>query len=190
MILGVAVVEVNNKTLVLDVWPEIQKPANKKAIQSYKLGSEIQYVCHRRIEHYHRWAILKRVLRTLDNSPIDGAFINAINDIEDKAFAKQRNSLHYSNQWPFNDMHAYYSPISYCRFQSAPSLIERLDPDHQDFTVTLATTLFSNAASLLSSLARSSALMKDELNLLSEGCVLDRMKLRKEYEFAKNASMI
>lgn len=71
----------------------------------------------------------------------------------DKAFAKQRNSLNYSNQWPFDDLHAYYSPSQYCRFQNAPSLIERLDPDHQDFSVTLATSFFSNAASLLSSLA-------------------------------------
>ncbi len=94
LMLGVAVVEVNNKTLVFDIWPEVESSLSKKLKAQYKLGSEIQFVHHSRLEHHHRWAILKRVLRTLSNSPIAGAVINAINEIDDKEFARQRNRLH------------------------------------------------------------------------------------------------
>lgn len=190
MLLGIAIVEVNNKTISLDIWPDVDNKATKKERALYKLGSEIQCISHSRFEHYHRWAVLKRILRTLIESPLSGEFINAICDIDDKQFARQRNKLHYSNVWMFDDLHTSVSPISYCRFQPPPSLIARLDPDHQDFTVVLATTLFSGAASLLSSLANISTLIADERDLLDAACSIHRMQLRPDYELALNASMV
>lgn len=182
MLLGISIVEVNNKTIVIDIWPEVDSKASKKEKALYKLGSEIQYIAHSRIEHYHRWAILKRVLRTLSDSPLSNDFINAICEIDDKKFAKQRNRLHYSNTWIFDDLHSSFSSISYCRFQLPFSLAERLDPDHIDFTVVLATTLFSSAASLLASLSTISPLIASERNLLDSACKTDRMQLRADYE--------
>lgn len=190
MLLGVAFVEVNNKTLLLDIWPEPEKSATKKAKALYKVGSEIQYVHHSRIEHHHRWAVLKRVLRTLRNSPINGKIINAIDDIDDKKFARQRNDLHYSNAWYFKDMHSFFSPISYCRFQKDSELVDRLDPDNQDFTVVLAMILFSCASSLLSSLSTLAPLIAAEYELLNHASSYARMPLREEYESATGTSMV
>lgn len=189
-LLGVTVVEVNNKTLLLDVWPTAEQAASKKVKALYKLGSEIQCVHHSRLEHHHRWAILKRVLRTLNNSPINQLVINAIDSIDDKDFARQRNRLHYSNEWAFNDLHSYYSPLTYCRFQSSPSLIARLYPDCEDFTVVLSTVLFSSTVSLLSSLGEISPMIADEHRLLDMACSVDRMRLRSDFEMAMDTPMV
>lgn len=61
-----------------------------------------------------------KLLRTLSNSPINQLVINAIENIDDKDFARQRNKLHYSNGWAFDDIHAYYSHLHIADFN--PSL--------------------------------------------------------------------
>lgn len=191
MLLGVAVVEVNDRTLQIDVWPTVESAASRKAKASYRLGLEAQYVRHKRIDHHHRWAILKRILRTLENSPIRGEVLNAIESIDDKHFARQRNKLHYSNGWTFDDLHTYFSPLSYCRFQAEPPLLARLDSENEDFTVVLATVLFSSAASLLASLGSLAPVIQNEVSMLNAACSGDRMKLRRDYEYAmNNVSMV
>jgi hypothetical protein len=189
-LLGVAVVEVNNKTFMLDVWPEAEKTASKRAKALYKLGDEMQFVSHKRIDHYHRWALLKRALRMLTNSPIRGEIINALDAIDDKDFARQRNMLHYSNIWLFDDLHTFYSPLSYCRFNATPPLVQRLDPGHQDFTVVLATILLSSAASLLAALGQSAPIMQNEWKLLNEACSNQRLSLRAEFENSMQVSLV
>lgn len=189
-LLGLAIVEVNNKTFMLDVWPEVERSASKKAKALYRLGDEMQFVCHNRIDHYHRWALLKRALRMLKNSPIRGEIINAIDAIDERDFAKQRNMLHYSNGWIFEDLHSFYSPLSYCRFSGSPPLVQRLDSEHPDFSVVLATVLLSSAASLLSSLGQSAPIMKIEWQLLNEACNNQRLSLRTEYESSMQVSLV
>lgn len=190
MILGIAIVEVDNKSMSIDVWPTVQNTASKKEKAAYQIGDDVQFIHHARIEHHHRWAILQRVLRTLKNAPLDGAVINAIIDIDEKQFARQRNRLHYSNIWYFEDLHAYSSHISYCRFDVPPSLDSRLDPAHEDFTLVLATTMFSSAASLLSALGNIAPLLAREKQLLDEACSIERISLRDSYEAATGQTLI
>lgn len=189
-ILGVAIIRANNKNIVVDVWPEVEKGSSNKTKRLYKLGMETQWVCYAHVDHFHRWAILKKVLRTLDNSPISNELINTLVSLDDKDFARQRNNLHYSNTWLFPDLHAYCSAISYCKFSQEKALIEYLDPIDQNFTVVLASFLLSANAALLAFLGQTSSLIKEEWKLLDGACSNARMRLRHEYEKAMSCSMI
>lgn len=189
-LLGVVVVEIKNKTLVIDVWPEVEKNASKKQKALYRLGTDTQHVWHKALGHYERWAILKRVLRTLNESPIDFALIQALNELDDREFARQRNRLHYSNTWMFDDLHAFASSVSFCKWAPAHSLVSKLDPDGDDFTVVLAALVFSAASSLLAQLADTSPLIADERTLLDQACQPNRMTLRRSFESAMGVHLI
>lgn len=190
LLLGVVILEVENKTMHIDVWPEVAKDATSREKREYELGQECQIVRHDRIEHYHRWAILKRVLRTLVNSPVPAAVINGLQSVDDKDFARQRNDLHYSTTWKFDDMHVFMSPLEFCRFQLGAGPLECMDPAGPNFTAALAMTLLSGASSLLGSLGAISPSMMSEHNLLDTSCDVDRLPLRGDYELVAGNAFI
>jgi hypothetical protein len=188
-LLGVGIVEISNRTMLVDLWPSVDPSLSKKNRANYVHGSEVHLLHVSRVEHYHRWAVFKRVLRTLSNSPIDGALVNALQEIEDKEFARQRNQLQYKTSWTFPDLHASCSSRTYSRYRAAPALVERLDVANDDFGLVLANFLFAGGVSLLSNLAVHAPAIASEKELLASACVLERQGLRADFEFAQGASI-
>lgn len=189
LLLGVSVVEIDNKTMIVDLWPDVEPRASKKVKASYKIGAEAHFLHVTRVEHYHRWAILKRVLRMLVNAPISGALINALEDVDDKAFARQRNRLQYRTSWVFADLHAYSSSVQYCRFELAPPFFDRLDPASDDFSMALAMALLFSGVALLTPVADIATVVALERDLLAVACVDERLTLKGKFESAIGAPL-
>lgn len=188
-ILGVAITEIDNKSMIVDIWPSVDAKASRQLKNSYQIGSEIHLLPVSRIDHHHRWAVLKRVLRMLSNSPISGKIINTIDAVDDKQFARPRNRLHYRTTWIFTDLHSFCSDVAYCRFTSAQSLLDHLDQEDNDFTVTLAYLLLAGNIALLSSLGNVSPLIASEVRLLNDACCTERMPFRNSCEEAMSVPL-
>ena len=174
----------------MDVWPGINESATNRQKAAYKIGSECQIIQHSPLQHYHRWGILKRTLRTLTQSPIDGSWINAINDIEDKDFAKPRNRLHYNNTWNFSDLHTFFTPLDYLNFSSPVSHAVELNPANPRFSIYLATSLLSVACNLLKDIGLTATAVRAEFELVSNSCDYSRLTARSKYELSVKQAFI
>ncbi|MDB5870885.1 MAG: hypothetical protein JWQ07_327 [Ramlibacter sp.] len=188
-LLGVGIVEISDRTMLVDLWPSVEQRLSRKNRESYILGSEVHLLHINRVDHYHRWAVFKRVLRTLSNAPIEAGLINALQEIDDKEFARQRNRLQYKTSWTFGDLHTSTSSLTYCRFRTPPPLLDRLDVDNEDFSLVLATLLFSSSVGLLSALATHAPAIASEKELLASACAPDRLVLRTDFEYAQGGSI-
>jgi hypothetical protein len=47
-LLGIAIIEVNNKTFTVDVWPEVGSSASKAEKRAYKIGDDMQFIAHQK----------------------------------------------------------------------------------------------------------------------------------------------
>lgn len=183
-LLGVAVIEVNSIPCTVDIWPEPPADLSRKQRDKYQPGSEIQLIRHDRLQHHHRWAVLKRVLRTTSGHPMDLELCEAIKSIGERDFARQRNELHYGTSWKFSDLHAYCSPIGFLRPQDKVALVSYLQPDRDEFSIALANVLFSFGVALLTAIAGNSPVIEDERALLVASCASSRMKLWERFQNA------
>lgn len=183
-ILGVAILEIDNIACTVDIWPKPDKAVRGKALAAYVCGSEVQVVRHERLQHFNRWTIFKRLMRMSANLPVDEVISNALQEIDDRDFARQRNDLHYETTWGFDDLHTYFNPPGFFDISNKQTLVARLESSRPDFSVALATTIFSIGASLLKSLGRVSTYAENEHKLLVSACTAPRMKLRDAFELA------
>lgn len=188
-ILGVAIIESANVACTIDVWPKAEAALKGKALAQYSIGSEIQFIRHDRLQHFHRWAILQRVLRMTMNHPLDPDLYSAVLALDEKDFARQRNELHYETAWKFADMHGYYSQPGFFDVPNKAALIACLNPDRDDFSVALGTVLFSFGIALLKPLAQVSAVIDGERQLLATSCTAPRMKLRSAFEASGSGTL-
>jgi hypothetical protein len=115
------------------------------------------------------------------NPPVFSEAIQALDRIHDREFAKQRNRLHYSHVWLFDDLHSFMSPLDFCRFADETGLIGRLDVGSKDFGITLAFTLFWISRAMLKSMTETTSALADELRLLDESLEVARHPLFEHY---------
>lgn len=104
--LGITVVRDKNDFMLIDVWSEDVQPQKKRSSQINVPHETYQFIRFQKLDHFHKWAILKRVLRTFTaKSQLVQLLSEVLNDLDDKSFAKHRNSVHYeSNCWLSNDL--------------------------------------------------------------------------------------
>ena len=89
--------------LVIDVWsPVAKRKADIKLAEAYGC----QLIRFKTLDHFHKWALFKRVLRTLKiESPLVLTLKEALRSTDDKSFAVHRNTVHYNSRaWLFDDL--------------------------------------------------------------------------------------
>jgi len=181
--LGVSIVSLESRHFIVDAWPPAEKSISKTQLKKYKLGSEVHLIrLSSSVNHFHRWALLQRVLNTCSNLPFDKSIVQAICDLEDKDFAAQRNDLHYATSWCFSDLHGYVNTPSEFLPVDRSRLLNCLEVGSQAFGFALGTTLFLLGLKLLTELAVEVPQIEAERNLLLQACAMPRMKLRAPYE--------
>ncbi|MCW5592451.1 MAG: hypothetical protein KIS74_10175 [Burkholderiales bacterium] len=173
-LLGIVLIEVSNRQVLVDVWPEPPRGLKGKALREYKLGEEIQLVQFPRLEHRHRWAIFKRALRVLENPPCNSELVRLLDEIDEKEFARQRNAIHYTAAWLFDDLFAFYLPNGFFRLSDSVGVIRRLNEEAEDFSLVLATTLVWLGKKLMGDIAQWSPIIENELQLLGETLCMAR----------------
>jgi hypothetical protein len=167
-LLGITIAEVENRLTLIDVWPEIRDGASTRERKAYQLGTEIQFVRWPRIDHYHRWAILQRALRVLQQSPFSDPMRAALDRPGYRDFARQRNTLHYSNTWLFDDLVAFLVLPGFGRPANRDALVAVLTEHGDDFSMVLAQVLLAFAARLLHELAARAPALQPEYALLND----------------------
>lgn len=166
--LGITIAEAENKSTLIDIWPEIRDGASTRERRAYQLGTEIQFVRLPRPDHYHRWAVLQRALRVLQQSPFPDATRIALDRPDYRDFAKQRNTLHYSNTWLFDDLVTFLVLPGFGRPVDRDALVGVLTEHGDDFSIVLAQVLLAFGARLLQDLAERAPALQPEYELLKD----------------------
>lgn len=110
--LGFSVARHDNNFILIDVWANNPSSNNKKLLLDIVSDETYQLIRFQTFGHFHKWAILKRVLRTLKiDAGHEGLskLVVLINDglkpHDDKSFALHRNSVNYQSKvWLSNDL--------------------------------------------------------------------------------------
>lgn len=165
-LLGVSIVQVENRWVIVDVWPEVRDGASKRERTTYELGSDIVLISAPNPDHYHRWAILQRVLRTLSNPPILTEVIDGLDSPAYKDFARQRNTLHYRCKWLLEDLFELLTIDGFGQPSTKEDLLEIVASQKDDFSLVLSMLLLNLGSRLLGDLAASAPMVDAELRLL------------------------
>lgn len=100
--LGLVVDRDANDFMVVDVWTSVEAGSTKR----YPTEEKYHFVRFKSLDHFHKWAILKRVLVTLKSkSKLANLLCASISELDDKAFSRHRNTVHYdSGGWLARDL--------------------------------------------------------------------------------------
>jgi hypothetical protein len=165
--LGVAVAEVQSKSILIDVWSPPER--RRRGIPTPEFNMLLQN-CHR-FEHRQMWAVFQRMLRVtsergsiLSNENATSLIELAVND-----FAAQRNSLHYRVAWPFDDLHRCSVVPDFGAHAGGITDGTALnDPDREDFSIVLGIVLLRMGYGMLYEIAQEAPALKAELEILRE----------------------
>lgn len=95
---GITVERHDNNFILIDVWATPDSRRKNKSGLSFDDEETYQLVRFKTLDHFQKWAILKRVLRTLTiKSQLVQLISQAIAHHDEKSFAKHRNLVNYSS---------------------------------------------------------------------------------------------
>jgi hypothetical protein len=103
---GITVERHDNNFILIDVWATPDSRGTRRSGLSLDSEETYQLVRFKTLDHFQKWAILKRVLRTLKiKSPLVQLTSEALAPHDEKSFAKYRNFVNYnSGGWLSNDL--------------------------------------------------------------------------------------
>lgn len=164
-LLGVTVIETNNRTYLIDVWPP---PKKKKNLINAPSNTLFQLT--HRVEHRQIWAWFQRMLRvtTVDEVTWPKKCVEGITDLDINDFARQRNTLHYATiEWPFQDLHQCVVMEQFGRHPAGLADGDAVsDPDNEDFSIALGLVTLRMAYQMVRDIAVHSEVIKVEGQLL------------------------
>jgi len=100
--LGLVVERDANDFIVIDVWTSAEVGSTKRNTTEERY----HFVRFKSLNHFHKWAILKRLLVTLKSkSRLAGLLDASICHLEDNSFSRHRNTVYYnSGGWLARDL--------------------------------------------------------------------------------------
>jgi len=178
--LGISTTEVNNKMILIDVWPEPEKLSKSKVNKGFTPKREMKFLSMPKLQHFHIWEIFQRILRTSTINIWPETFRHLI-ALNPKDFALQRNTLHYkNNKWIHDDL--YKSDLD-PHFGIRTNLLDEIDdvdPLSDDFSILLSHILLNLAYILLKDIAQDAPIISSEFALIEKSLDNDHHDLYKE----------
>ncbi|MEK7919215.1 hypothetical protein AAB988_16405 [Burkholderia contaminans] len=160
--LGLTIERSDNDFVLIDVWGS-ESSATNNNIQTERY----HFLRFKTLDHFHKWAILKRLIRTLDSdTPLVRLLREAIDGQDDKQFARHRNTVNYdSSGWLAEDLLAvdHAGPIQ--QAQSAQEMFDAIYDGTPAGTVYLMCALIELACQLAMSLHASGVLPGEKILL-------------------------
>ena len=104
--LGIVEARDRSQHITIDVWAPCETPRPKSKGILLTPPENYQLIRWQSLDHFHKWAILKRVLRTLKiQSPLIHQLSNSLEGVNDRELASHRNKVHYSVEgWLTGDL--------------------------------------------------------------------------------------
>lgn len=181
-VLGLFGITFPTQNTVLDVWPSPSKVEKKAKTHVVPADvNEIQIIAFQSLDHYVKWSILKRILRTCSPDSLAHTTGLAIADIGDTTFAERRNKVHYqAGKWLHKDLFEPLNSQTFGRSASEEILFDSLRQQDEHFSISLMLAMLnlshrmaSNIGALSGTIAAELALTKpyiDDVKRLWAGC--------------------
>ncbi|WP_186272013.1 hypothetical protein [Burkholderia gladioli] len=181
--LGLTVQRHENDFIVIDVWPDagdVQKISKKIRGEN----DFYHFLRFRTLDHFHKWAMLKRLLRTMESeSRLVVLLRDALAERDDKEFARHRNVVHYQSAgWIAGDLICPSEDGPIKRARSAQDLFDGIYAGTPSGTVYLMCVLIELCCEFAVGL-QSSQVVSEEIVLLDRR-IASRSMLT-EFDWAK-----
>lgn len=163
--LGLTIERDGNSYIVIDVWA---KPDSASRVALLSGTSEsYHFIRFKALDHFHKWAMLKRILATLKNkSRLATRLEAAIRNVDDRRFSMHRNSVHYESAgWIASDLFSAVQSGPIVRMTSPDEFFEEIGEVSPAGTVYIMCALIEFACELANSLT-TSQVIAGELELL------------------------
>jgi hypothetical protein len=165
-VLGLLGITFPSQHAVIDVWPSPVQDS-KKGIALSSASDEIQLIGFQSLDHYVKWSILKRVLRTCTPGSIAHDTGMAIADIRDTSFADRRNGVLYqARKWLHKDLFQPTSVDEFGRSESRAELFDSLRQQDENFSISLMLALLNLGHQMASTIGALSGTVAAELKLV------------------------
>lgn len=156
------------KDLLLDAWAEDTRLPQKRRQSGDSEDRLVQLlVLSEQVTHRGVWQIFQRSIRVLRIDIWPPNCLAALRHLEEGAFARERNRLHYESLvWPFEDLH--WPACPYPSLVKVPKECGSLRQQGGDLALSVALVLVDLGYRLLLSLADHSARLTPESLLLRQ----------------------
>jgi hypothetical protein len=154
-----------SQNALIDVWPS--QSGDTKPGELSKESSEILVIGFQSLDHYMKWAILKRVLSTCSSGSLASETGEALRLIADVQFAERRNAIHYrAANWWHADLFSPFADVGYGKVATKEKLFDALQQVGDGFSVALMLAMLNLAHQMATTISAGSVTVEQELNLL------------------------
>ncbi len=165
---GIGFVEINGRTLVVDIFPDPVKEAEDYTEARFSYVSS-------RFDHRAVWLLFQRILAITVDAPWPKEAVDKLKVVEDKHFAKQRNDMQYRNTyWPFDDLFTFLTEGDFGSIFHWNISSDDLDFDRPDISIVVGFYVTKMNLALLNELGVASAKLRPQVDRFFECSVAAR----------------
>jgi hypothetical protein len=167
-LLGLSFPRVNNKTLVIDCFPELDKLSSRERKLHVTPTADMKFIIFDNLTHMQYWEIFQRIVRVTNYNLFSRELRDFINSISDRDFVLERNSLHYiCNYWPENnDLFKLVFDNNYGVKSDLLNNLTEISVVNRDFSFLLNYILLKLNLELIKDISKYAVLISDEYNLI------------------------
>ena len=169
-LLGIYVVEVENRTLVIDVFPGVAKDSAQYVRSAF-------YFRGHKFDHKATWELFQRVaaVSSVEDSVWPKSAISKLRVVDVKDFSKQRNQLLYNNiAWMGIDLNDFDLSSGFGDILYWGKSNKDINFDRKDISLVLALYVLKLGLALLQDIETVSKKLSNELNILAQCIVKER----------------
>lgn len=169
-LLGITLPRISELDILIDIYPEPEQLSKNKLKKGIKPEPTMKYLKFGSLNHYHIWQIFQRTINVLNIEIWDKKLVGFLTSTKSLSFAKQRNSIHYNNNfWIYNDL---LDPLSNQDVFSYSHIFNDIEKEsfsaRKDFSIFISFILIGFAYALLKDLAQDTPIIKDEIELINK----------------------
>lgn len=173
--LGITLPRIENVDYLIDLFPEKEKLSRNQIQSGRKPEPIMKFIRFQSLKHYEIWRIFQRTIKVLHINLWDESIIYFLNKLHPLQFAKQRNSLHYINNfWIYPDLFEPKINESVCYINNLLDEFEEGEfLNREDFSLILSLILIGLAYSLFFDLSKNTPIIKTEFELINSNMQKD-----------------
>jgi hypothetical protein len=168
-LLGISLPRIDGIDILIDIYPEPEKISKSRLKRGYTPELTMKFLKFNSFRHYDIWRIFQRTINVLEINIWNEKIITFLKNLDSLAFARQRNAIHYKNNyWIYDDL---FDPLFDGSLGNIATLFVEIESnsliERQDFSIINSFILISLAFSLIKDIADSAPIIKNEFDLIN-----------------------
>ena len=169
-LLGITLPRIAGTDILIDIYPKLDQLSRNKLKKGIKHEPTMKYLKFGSLKHFDIWQIFQRTINVLSIEIWDKRLVGFLKSLNPLLFAKQRNSIHYYNNfWIYNDL---FDPLLNHNIFNYSQIfydIENASFDSRnDFSIFISYILIGLAYNLLKDLSLDAPILKAEIELIDK----------------------